>query len=129
LLFQYYTARVEAPCPPVVSSAKGEEVVADGVADDDEWAPSECPDEIATAEVDQVKAKSIKRDIPFALRRGTISQVTTALDAAQCAAEDELALYVAGWDRYKQYLLTMPDSTSSRRTHNGTSRSSSSNRC
>ena len=28
------------------------------MADDDEWAPSECPDEIATAEVDQVKAKS-----------------------------------------------------------------------
>ena len=57
------------------------QVVADGVADDDEWAPSECPDEIATAEVDQVKAKSIKRDIPFALRRGTIGQVTThALD-------------------------------------------------
>ncbi len=50
---------------------------------------SECPDEIATGEVDQVKAKSIKRDIPFALRRGTIGQVTTALDAAQCAAEDE----------------------------------------
>ena len=57
-------------------------MVADGVADDDEWAPSECPDEIATAEVDQVEAKSIKRDIPFALRRGTIGQVTThhALD-------------------------------------------------
>jgi hypothetical protein len=67
-----------------------EEVVADGVADDIEWAPSECPDEIATAEVDQVKAKSIKRDIPFALRRGTIGQVTTALDAAKSAAEDEL---------------------------------------
>jgi hypothetical protein len=55
-------------------------VVADGVADDDEWAPFECPDEIATAEVDQVKAKSInKRAIPFALRRGTIGQVTTHL--------------------------------------------------
>jgi hypothetical protein len=41
-------------------------------------APFECPDEIATGEVDQVKAwKSIKRDIPFALRRGTIGQVTT----------------------------------------------------
>jgi hypothetical protein len=75
-------------------------VVADGVADDDQWAPSECPDEIVTAEVDQVKAKSIKRDgHPFVLRRGTIGQVTTALDAAQCAAEDELALNVAGWDR------------------------------
>ena len=44
-------------------------------------APFECPDEIATGEVEQVKAKSIKRDIPFALRRGTIAQVTThALD-------------------------------------------------
>jgi hypothetical protein len=75
-------------------------VVADGVADDDEWAPFECPDEIATAEVDQVKAKSIKRDIPFALRRGTIGQVTThhhALDgfawlrppSARSSAEDE----------------------------------------
>jgi hypothetical protein len=64
------------------SADRREEVVADGVADDDEWAPSECPDEIATAAVDQVKAKSIKRDISFALRRGTIGQVTThhALD-------------------------------------------------
>jgi hypothetical protein len=52
------------------------------VADDDKWAPLERPDEIATGEVDQVKDKSIKRDIPFALRRGTIGQVTThhALD-------------------------------------------------
>ncbi len=57
--------------------------------DDDEWAPFERPDEIATAEVDEVKGKSIRRDIPFARRRGTIGQVTTALDAAQCAAEDE----------------------------------------
>jgi hypothetical protein len=56
-------------------------VVADGVPDDDEWAPLERPDEIATAEVDKVKDKSIKRDIPFALRRGTIGLVTTpALD-------------------------------------------------
>ncbi len=48
----------------------------------DKWAPLERPDEIATAEVDKVKDKSIKRDIPFALRRGTIGQVTThhALD-------------------------------------------------
>ena len=37
-------------------------MVADGVADDDEWAPFELPDEIATAEVDKVKDKSIKRD-------------------------------------------------------------------
>jgi hypothetical protein len=59
------------------SADRREEVVADGVPDDDEWAPFECPDEIATAEVDQVKAKSIKRDIPFALRRGTIGQVTS----------------------------------------------------
>ncbi len=40
-----------------------------------------------------------KKDISFALRRGTIAQVTTALDAGQRAAEDELALNVAGWDR------------------------------
>jgi hypothetical protein len=33
------------------------EVVAAGVADDDEWAPFECPDKIATAEVDKVKAR------------------------------------------------------------------------
>jgi hypothetical protein len=32
----------------------------------------------------------LKKDISFALRRGTIAQVTTALDAAQRAAEDEL---------------------------------------
>jgi hypothetical protein len=38
--------------------ADGVQVVADGVADDDVWAPFECPDEIVTAEVDQVKAKS-----------------------------------------------------------------------
>jgi hypothetical protein len=42
----------------------------------------------------------LKKDISFALRRGTIAQVTTALDAAQRAAEDEeLALNEAGWDR------------------------------
>jgi hypothetical protein len=40
-----------------------------------------------------------KKGISFALRRGTIAQVTTALDAGQRAAEDELALNVAGWDR------------------------------
>ena len=38
----------------------------------------------------------LKKDISFALRRGTIAQVTTALDAGQRAAEDELALNVAG---------------------------------
>jgi hypothetical protein len=32
------------------SADRREQVVADGVADDDEWAPSECPDEIATGE-------------------------------------------------------------------------------
>ncbi len=37
--------------------------------------------------------------ITYTLRRGTIAQVTTALDAAQRAAEDELALNEAGWDR------------------------------
>jgi hypothetical protein len=41
----------------------------------------------------------LKKDISFALRRGTISQVTTALDAAQRAVEDESALNEAGWDR------------------------------
>jgi hypothetical protein len=40
-----------------------------------------------------------KKDVSFALRRGTIAQVTTALDAGQRAAEDELALNMAGWDR------------------------------
>ena len=33
------------------SADRREEVVADGVADNDEWAPFERPDEIATAEV------------------------------------------------------------------------------
>jgi hypothetical protein len=37
-----------------------------------------------------------KKDVSFALRRGTIAQVTTALDAGQRAAEAELALNVAG---------------------------------
>jgi hypothetical protein len=38
----------------------------------------------------------LKKDISLALRRGTIAQVTTALDAGQRAAEDELALNMAG---------------------------------
>ena len=46
-----------------------------------------------------VLVNKLKKDISFALRRGTIAQVTTALDAAQRAAEDELALNEAGWDR------------------------------
>jgi hypothetical protein len=41
----------------------------------------------------------LKKDISFALRRGTTAQVTTALNAAQCAAEDELVLDEAGWVR------------------------------
>jgi hypothetical protein len=47
----------------------------------------------------EVLVGKLKKDISFALRRGTIAQVTTALDAAQRAAEDELALNEAGWDR------------------------------
>jgi hypothetical protein len=62
--------------------------VADGATVDDEWAPFERPDETATAEKVEAKVKSIKRDIPFALPRGTTGQVTTAFDVAQCAAED-----------------------------------------
>jgi hypothetical protein len=50
--------------------------VAGGVAVVDKLAPLERPDEVATAEVDKVKDNSIKRDIPFALRRGTIGQET-----------------------------------------------------
>ena len=42
---------------------------------------------------------TLKKDISFALRRDTIAQVTTALDAAQSAVEDELALNEAGSDR------------------------------
>ena len=42
---------------------------------------------------------NLNKDISFALRRGTIAQVTLALDAAQRAVEDELALDEAGWDR------------------------------
>jgi hypothetical protein len=41
----------------------------------------------------------LKKDISFALRRGTIAQVTTALDAAQRAVEDELVLIETSWDR------------------------------
>ena len=41
-----------------------------------------------------------KKDISFALRRGTIAQhMTRALDAAQRAVEYESALNEAGWDR------------------------------
>ena len=46
-------------------------------------------------------SRLLKKDISFALRRGTISQVTTAFDAAQRAVEDELALDEASWDRSK----------------------------
>jgi hypothetical protein len=41
----------------------------------------------------------LNKDIYFALRRGTIAQVATALGAAQRAVEDALALNEAGWDR------------------------------
>jgi hypothetical protein len=37
----------------------------------------------------------LTKDNSFALRRGTIAQENTALDAAQGAVEDELALSVA----------------------------------
>ena len=74
------------------------EVVAAGVADDDVWAPTERPDKIATAEVDKGKAKSknMSKDVSFALRRGTIAQVITALDTAQRAAENKLAFNEVG---------------------------------
>jgi hypothetical protein len=41
----------------------------------------------------------LKKDISFALSRGTIAQATTALDAAQRAVEYESALNEADWDR------------------------------
>ncbi len=41
----------------------------------DTWAPLERPDEIDRAGmVDKVKGKSIKRDVSFALRRGTLGK-------------------------------------------------------
>ena len=40
--------------------------------------------------------RKLKKDISFALRRGTIAQVTTALDAAQRAAEAELTVNEVG---------------------------------
>jgi hypothetical protein len=40
--------------------------------------------------------RKLKKDISFALRRGTIAQITTALDAAQRAAEAELAVNEVG---------------------------------
>jgi hypothetical protein len=52
--------------------------------------------------VDKVEHKSAKTDIPFALRRGTIGQVTThlrQLRPRKCAAEDELAANEAGLAR------------------------------
>jgi hypothetical protein len=73
------------------------EVVAAGVADDDEWAPTERPDKIATAEVDKAKSKNMSKDVSFALRRETIAQVITlALDIAQRAAENKLAFNEVG---------------------------------
>ena len=72
------------------------EVVAAGVADDEEWAPIERPDEIAMAEVDKAKSKNMSKDVSFALRRGTIAHVITALDSAQRAAENKLAFNEVG---------------------------------
>jgi hypothetical protein len=46
-------------------------VAGDGEADDDEWAPLELPDEIATAEAGKDKDKS---DIPFPRGRGTTAK-------------------------------------------------------
>ncbi len=40
--------------------------------------------------------QKFKKDISFAMRRGTIAQVTTALDAAQRAAEEKLAVNDVG---------------------------------
>ena len=40
--------------------------------------------------------RKLKKDISFALRRGMITQVTTALDTAQRAAEAELAVNEVG---------------------------------
>jgi hypothetical protein len=40
--------------------------------------------------------RKLKKDISFALRRGTIAKVTTALDAAQRAAEAGLAVNEVG---------------------------------
>ena len=40
--------------------------------------------------------RKLKKDISFALRRGTIAEVTAALDAAQRAAEEELAVNEVG---------------------------------
>ncbi len=37
-----------------------------------------------------VLVSKFNKDVSFALRRGTIAQGTTALDAAQCDVEDEL---------------------------------------
>jgi hypothetical protein len=51
----------------------------------DKWAPLERPDEIATAEVDKVNDKSIKWDIPFARRRGTIGPTHTTATPAKRA--------------------------------------------
>ncbi len=59
-------------------------------------APSNWRDDGLPADV---LVSKFNKDILFALRRGTIAQVTTALDAAQCAVEDELALNEACWDR------------------------------
>jgi hypothetical protein len=74
--------------------------VADGVADDDEWAPFERPDKTATAEVDEAKgkakSKNMSKDVSFALCRETTAQVTTALDAARRAAEEELTVNEVG---------------------------------
>ncbi len=40
----------------------------------------------------KVLVGKLKKDISFALRRGTIAQVTTALDAAQRTVDEDLTL-------------------------------------
>ena len=55
--------------PRALRSAVSEEVVVGGVADDEEWAPFERPDEISMAEVAKVKGQEHQiGHFPFALR-------------------------------------------------------------
>ncbi len=50
----------------------------------------------------------LKKDISFALRRGTIAQVTTALDAAHSAAQDEARPQRGGLGSLDSLLFLLP---------------------
>jgi hypothetical protein len=71
-------------------------VVVYGVADDDEWAPIERPDEIATAEVDRVKDKRIAQQLLLLLVRDLLLRCSSPGRRGFLGAGGERVLMVGG---------------------------------